>query len=1227
MRRFELSDDVSSKFWQVDQVGNDLHIGFGKIGTAGQRQCKNYADDTKAGAAMEKLIRKKTVKGYAETAGGETVAVAAIAPIPAPAASMVASTPAPPEAAGSAILPPELAAHALPSRRHPGPPPSADADARWRLYLARVREHCELRPRSQGSIYHAAVNEALARIAKGERRGSPASDAILLATESVIGARPQFARDNAFIDVLVADKGLPYAMEIVLRRQSFVITYDSIDGKGFYQIHDPGTWDDAFFGDTELALRAHLAHAPQEVWEECVRIARYAAPGLDRRRRPLLAALLPDAPGLADELALMLPPYRENQSMYWSDNDGWLLLYATAPEALDALRAWPYRPMTSFHESLSAVACAVQDRGAGAFEALREGVGKEAAAHGLACIGTAPSMTVLALGCDQSQTPFTQLCAAAQRWPDLAMTVLSQLIAKDHCGPARARQALASIMPVHAARAAALKPLLPAPAWKVLSVAAAQFVALRDCADTSELPAVLAEPPWQAPARKEAPPFALAPLPLAPIATWSEEERQQLRDEWRYFLGFMSTSPEALAQAVDAVAAADTDGSLARWVDCLLPDRAFQGRTLEILALPAPVNARVWNALAAMGMDHPGQAIAKLGLAAIPGLIEVCIRTPGQHIGYALYFGAVELALPVARAYATLKARGLLATARAWLLRHPEHAACGLIAVALGQPGPERDHARRALRLLAAAGQRDLLLTVAGRYGQVDVRAALGIVLDESPLQLYPAKIGKLPPFWTPLVWTRPLLAGSGKALPDAVLDAVGIMLRFPHSEGVYAGVTQLKQVCTPASLADFAWELFRAWTEDGARPKEDWAFHALGLLGNDDTARRLTPLLRAWPGEKLHTRAVAGLDILAMIGTDAALLHLNGIAQKLKFKALQDRAQEKIAAIAEVRGLSAEELEDRLAPDLGLDEQGTLLLDFGPRQFRVGFDEALKPYLRDEGGARLADLPKPKQSDDPELSAAAVERYKLLKKDARALAAQQMRRLESAMCAQRRWPRQVFLDFLAGHPLLRHLVQRLVWGVYGSGGALLACFRVSVDGAFTDAGDDSFTLPQDDILVGIPHAVDLPPAMAAAFGQLFADYQLLQPFAQLGRDTYRLGADEQGLHALERWRKIVPTGSVLGLVNQGWRRGQAWDGGAINELSKMLGGGYMAELTISPGITAGMANESEEQRLDQLVVRRGDAADRMGASVALSSLDAAMLSELIREMERLCTVDGARAM
>ena len=370
---------------------------------------------------------------------------------------------------------------------------------------------------------------------------------------------------------------------------------------------------------------------------------------------------------------------------------------------------------------------------------------------------------------------------------------------------------------------------------------------------------------------------------------------------------------------------------------------------------------------------------------------------------------------------------------------------------------------------------------------------------------------------------------------------------------------------------------------------------------------------------------------MLAGIGTDVALMLLNGIAQKVKFKGLQDKAREKIDAIAEARGLSTEELEDRLAPDLGLDERGTLVLDFGPRAFRVAFDESLKPFVREVGeggvlGARLPDLPKPKKTDDAALATEAVERFKLLKKDARTIASQQLLRLEVAMCARRRWTPELFRLFLVEHPLVRHIVQRLIWGVYevpegGSyGGALRACFRVAEDGSFTNAEDDPFDLPEGESLrIGVPHALEMPAAEAAAFGQVFADYELLQPFAQVGRDTYTLGEDEKASLKLLRWNGVkVPTGKVLGLVNKGWRRGQAQDGGGIWYFTKPLGAHKVIELHLDPGIIVGMVDEYPEQTLGEVQVGQPAAWGELRNPQAFATLDDVAASELIRDLEAL---------
>ena len=504
------------------------------------------------------------------------------------------------------------------------------------------------------------------------------------------------------------------------------------------------------------------------------------------------------------------------------------------------------------------------------------------------------------------------------------------------------------------------------------------------------------------------------------------------------------------------------------------------------------------------------------------------------------------------------------------------------------------------------------------------VDSAVIAMLDEDPLDLHPASIPTLSGLWTPRSWHRPRLLSNGKPLSDEALAQIGIMLQFPRTDGLYAGLDQVRQACTPASLNAFAWDLFLAWHDRGGNPDTKWAFTALGVFGGDDSARKLTPMIRAWPGEKLHARAVIGLDVLAAIGTDTALMLLNGIALKLKFKALQDSAREKIREIADARGLTPDELEDRLAPTLGLDEQGSLLLDFGARQFRVGFDEALKPYVRDADGVRLADLPKPNKSDDAALAAAAVEAYKLLKKDVRTIAAQQVKRLETAMCSRRLWDSDAFVTLLIRHPLVRHLAQRLVWAVYADatsgGGRLAACFRVGADGGLTDAFDDSYTLPAG-AQVGIAHALELPASDAEAFAKLFADYELLQPFPQIGRETYSLTPEELAADELLRWVHLeMPGDRLMGLTSKGWHRGKARDAGGIWDYNKEVGAGRRVELGIYPGLDVNNLTEYTEQTLQAVTVGRVNRWGDMGTPELLSVLDPIAASELIRDLELLRT-------
>lgn len=484
------------------------------------------------------------------------------------------------------------------------------------------------------------------------------------------------------------------------------------------------------------------------------------------------------------------------------------------------------------------------------------------------------------------------------------------------------------------------------------------------------------------------------------------------------------------------------------------------------------------------------------------------------------------------------------------------------------------------------------------------------------------ARADTLPAFYQPALWARPRLV-NGQALPDDALYNLGAMLQSPQEDGHEAGLLRIKAACTADSLAAFAWDLFDAWQAAGAPSKEGWAFSTLGILGNDDTARALAPLIAAWREASRHKRAMDGLDILAAIGSDVALRQLNDIAMELKLKALPERAREQIARIAGIRGLTVAELEDRLAADLDLDDNGSLTLDFGPRRFTVSLDETLNPVVRDESGRRLKALPKPNKSDDATQAAEAVERYRQFKKDVRSAAARQIQRLEAAMCQRRRWTAEQFRRFLVEPPLVGHSTRRLVWGVYRDDNTLQTCFRVAEDNSYSDAQDHPLSLPKGQI--GIPHALEIAQEEAAAFRQLFDDYHLLPPFRQLDRQSYRLSTDEQNSVDLTRWANRSCSGErIAALMKKGWLRGEPQDSGRICWMLKPLGP-WTLVLETESAFTLDTARDvlRAESKMIGVWLWQGNARDydrtrHGGEKHPFSRLEAISASELINDIESL---------
>jgi predicted DNA-binding WGR domain protein/tetratricopeptide (TPR) repeat protein len=65
-REFSFVQGNSRKFWNIERSGNAVTVHFGRTGTSGRKQTREFASLQKANAAYERLIAEKLGKGYRE---------------------------------------------------------------------------------------------------------------------------------------------------------------------------------------------------------------------------------------------------------------------------------------------------------------------------------------------------------------------------------------------------------------------------------------------------------------------------------------------------------------------------------------------------------------------------------------------------------------------------------------------------------------------------------------------------------------------------------------------------------------------------------------------------------------------------------------------------------------------------------------------------------------------------------------------------------------------------------------------------------------------------------------------------------------------------------------------------------------------------------------------------------------------------------------------------------
>ncbi|GLW68343.1 hypothetical protein Kpho02_06420 [Kitasatospora phosalacinea] len=1207
MRRWELVGDGSAKFWEAAVEGPVVRVRYGRIGTEGREQSKELASADAASAHFARQVAEKERKGYAEVAAGEARQVRA--EVAAGAAGGVAEA----EAAGVRELPDEEAfvlpdawrRLVLPRRGGRVPkvsPPGPEALEREQRRIAARGDWVE-------QVLDAPASDPeLVRAARAYLAGAPdpvgaAAVADMLPTPW----RADAAEQSLFADVWTARHGLSFAVRAVLETHA-VETHYLQSGRDVSDIAlRPRTAHQSHHARQLLPvgerLRTLLAAAPEAEYREVLAVltGHRGTP----RQRALASFLAPGVPGWMDECLADMPHYADGDQAELQQQ---LLCSLDDPAQAEAFvrnpwvawRGWTAQMIATVADSVGVAAAPLVGEGFGRTYGTDE---EQRIAGALARFPSDGAFRLLLTKLDSKHVR-PALQEAAQRYPVRAVRLLAEAAARGGRDGVTARSLLDSHVRLHRELLPQILPRLDgATAALVAELDGARPQAAE--AAPEALPPLLVSPPWTRPRtrRKARVLEGLRPDEGVELVWRPGEQERWGRSEFLTGWQFPADTDWA-AQARTVLGE-----SHSLWY----PSRLLVQGPVEALApaLAAWRPADLWG-----GSEYLPPVVARYGAAALPMVLHAARAKPAALSSLLLPFRAVGAARLLADGLVRLKS--VHATARSWFARHGVAGALLLVPDAVGPAGRERGAAEQALRLVAAdAGEGALLAAVEDRYGAAAAEVVAEALATDPMENALPARVPVLPAWAQPAVLPQLLLRAPGEepsALPAEAVRHVLTMLAMSKPGVPYPGLAVVAETCRAEGLAEFGWALFEQWQQVGMPSKESWVLSALGVLGDDTTVRRLTPVVREWPGQGAHQRAVEGLDVLAAIGTDLALLHLHGVAQRVKFKALKARAQEKIAEVAEGLGLTPEQLADRLVPDLGLGPDGTTVIDYGSRTFTVGFDEQLRPYVLDADGKRRKDLPAPGVKDDPELAPAERKRFMALKKDVRTVAGDQLRRLEGAMVAQRSWSAEEFTSLFVEHPLVWHLARRLVWLADD------AAFRVAEDRTFTDVHDEVFALPAD-ATVRIAHPLHLGEERVEQWSELFADYEILQPFPQLGRPVRRFTPEEAAANRLHRFEGCtVPVGRLLGLTKRGWERGEPQDAGVERWFSKRLGEGCHLVIQLDEGIAVGLVDMFPDQTFEAVWLDSapGDHWSSRDYPLRYGDLDPVAASELLADLEEV---------
>lgn len=435
------------------------------------------------------------------------------------------------------------------------------------------------------------------------------------------------------------------------------------------------------------------------------------------------------------------------------------------------------------------------------------------------------------------------------------------------------------------------------------------------------------------------------------------------------------------------------------------------------------------------------------------------------------------------------------------------------------------------------------------------------------------------------------------------------------------------------AELAVYMQEVYERFMKDGAEAKKKWVLYATAIHGGSAIVPVLKHQIDEWAGASRGAIAAEAIKALALNDSPTALLIVDNIARKYKFKQVRNAAKEALSFAAGQLGLTVEELSDRIVPDLGFNAAGERVFDYGTRSFTVRITPALDIIIKNNDGKAVKSMPAPGKSDDEAKAGAAYAEFKEMKTQMKTVVKNQAARLELALSSIRLWNKENWENLFVKNPIMHQFAISLIWGVYDKDLKPVQTFRYMEDGSFNTVDEDEYTIP-DDANIGLIHPVEISEDERKAWQQQLEDYEIKQSVDQLARPVYLIEEDEKKARKLSRFNgaSITDVTLINRLVSMGWEKGPALDAGVfVHFYREDKDAGLGVELSFSGAYIGGGYDYSEDVDVqdarfyhpDKTKLGYGYDSIKDDQALTLSEIPARYFSEIVYQLTRATVVSN----